>query len=44
MVTESIGMKEFQLAFDGFELVDPSHWHMSFDVVAYALCIAFLLR
>ena len=32
-------MKKFQFAFDGFELVDPSHWYMSFDVEACALCV-----
>ena len=26
IVAEGIGMKESQFAFDGFELVDPSHW------------------
>ena len=31
-------MKESQFVFDGFELVDPSNWCMSFDVAAHALC------
>ena len=27
---------------DGYEVIDPSHWHVSFDVVAHALhvCIS----
>ena len=36
IVAEGIGVKESQFAFDGFELVDPSHWYASFDVVACA--------
>ena len=32
-------MKEFQILLDGYELVDPSHWCMSFYVVAHALCM-----
>ena len=36
--SESIGMKEFQLVFDGFELADLNHWHMSFDVATHAFC------
>ena len=32
-------MTEFQFVFDGFELVNLNHWHMSFDVVACALCV-----
>ena len=31
-------MKEFQLEFDGFQLGDPSHWCMSFDVVVHVFC------
>ena len=40
--TESIGMKKLQFAFDGFELVDPSHWHISFDEAAHTsgVCIS----
>ena len=38
MVAKSLGVKEFQLEFDGFELGDLSQWHMSFDVVAHAFC------
>ena len=38
IVAEGISVKESQFAFDGFELVDPSQWHMSFDVVAHASC------
>ena len=39
MVTAGSGMKEFQFA---FELVDPSCWHVSFDVVVHAfyVCIS----
>ena len=36
-VAEDIGVKESKFAFDGFKLVDPSHWHTSFDV-ACATC------
>ena len=32
-------MNQFQFAFDGIELVDPSHWHVSFDVAACAFCV-----
>ena len=39
IVAEGIGMKESQFAFDGFELVDPSHLHVSFGVVACAFCV-----
>ena len=38
VVAEGIGMKEFQCVFDGFKLVDPNYWHISFDVVACACC------
>ena len=40
--TESIGMKEFKNMFDGYEMVDPNHWCMSFDVLAHAFfaCIS----
>ena len=38
MVAEGIGMKELQLEFGGFELDDPYHWHMSFDVAACVFC------
>ena len=37
-VAAGISMKESQFAFDGFEVVDPSHRGMSFDVVAHASC------
>ena len=37
-VTESICVKEFKFVFDGYELINPSHWHLSFDVVAHAFC------
>ena len=36
--TESIGVKEFQFMLDGYELVDASHWSVSFYVVAHTLC------
>ena len=38
IVTEGIGVKESQFAFDGFKLVDPSHWPVSFDVTAHGSC------
>ena len=38
IVAEGIDMKESQFMFDGLELGDPSHWYMSFDVVAHASC------
>ena len=38
IVADGIGVKGFQFAFDGFDFVDPSHWCMSFDVVAHASC------
>ena len=39
VVAEGISVKESQFAFGRFELVDPSYWHMSFDVVACAFCV-----
>ena len=39
IVAEGIGEKESQFAFNGCKLVDPSHWHVSFDVVAHASCV-----
>ena len=44
VVAEGIGVKDFQFAFDGFGLVIPSYWHVSFDVVLNASVIAFLRR
>ena len=34
----NIGMKKCQFTFDGIELVDPSYWQVSFDVVACTFC------
>ena len=39
VVAEGISVKESQIAFDGFELVDPSYGHISFDVVAHAFFV-----
>ena len=39
VVAEGIGMKEFHCGLDGFELVDPNYWHMSFDAVVHAFCV-----
>ena len=32
-------MKELQFVPDGHEVLDPSHWHVSFDVVSHAFCV-----
>ena len=39
VVAEGIGVKESQIVFYGFQLVDPSYWHVSFDVMAFAFCV-----
>ena len=39
IVAEGIGVKGSQFHVDGFRLVDPSHWCVSFDVTAYASCV-----
>ena len=36
---EGICVREFQFVFDGFKLVDPSYWCMSFDVVVHSFCV-----
>ena len=38
VVAEVIGVKGFQFVFDGFKLVDPIYWHVSFDVAVQAFC------
>ena len=38
VVAEGISVKESQFVFKGFEVVNPSYWHMSFDLVGYAFC------
>ena len=38
-VTESIGIKEFQFVPDEYKLVNPSHWHGSFDMAAHTFWV-----
>ena len=45
VVAGGIGVKESQFAFDGFKLVDPNYWHVSFLMWWYMPSVhAFLQR
>ena len=37
-------MKQVQFVFDGYELVNPSQWCVSFDVPAHAFVLTFFQR